>query len=57
MIFRGVEIAIAGGVREMVRAPISLSVFLLFFFFCNLAFIVARYKILLQCELWRKQNL
>jgi len=40
---RGVEISIAGGGGEMVRGPISWS-FSFFFFFCNHAFIVFRYK-------------
>ena len=42
MISRGVEISNAGGGGEMVRGPISWSFF--FFFFCNHAFIVSRYK-------------
>ena len=33
MIFRGVEISIAGGGGEMVRGPISWSFFLFFLFF------------------------
>ena len=41
MISRGVEISIAGGGGEMVRAYL-LGHF--FFFFCNHAFIVFRYK-------------
>ena len=40
MISRGVEISIAGGVVAMVCGPIPWS----FFFFCNHAFIVFRYK-------------
>jgi len=44
MISRGVEILIAGGVGEMVRGPISWSFCFFFFFFCNHAFIVFRYK-------------
>jgi len=43
MISRGVEISIAGGGGEMVRV-LSLGRFLFFFFFCNHAFIVSRYK-------------
>jgi len=35
MISRGVEISIAGGGGEMVRGPISWSLFSFFFFFCN----------------------
>jgi len=41
MISRCVEISIAGGGEEMVRAYL-LGLF--FFFFCNHAFIVSRYK-------------
>jgi len=41
MISRGVEISIAGGGGEKVRV-LSLGRF--FFFFCNHAFIVFRYK-------------
>ena len=40
MIYRGVEISIAGGGGEMVRV-LSLG---RIFFFCNHAFIVLRYK-------------
>jgi len=41
MISRGIEIAIAGDGEKMVRVY-QLVVF--FFFFCNHAFIVSRYK-------------
>ena len=43
MISFGVEISIARGGEEMVRVSYSL-VLLFFFFFCNHAFIVFRYK-------------
>jgi len=43
MISRGVEISIAGGGAEMVRGPI-LGLFPFFFFFCNHALFVSRYK-------------
>jgi len=43
MISRGVEISIAGGGGEMVRV-LSLGHIFFFFFFCNHAFIVFRYK-------------
>jgi len=42
MICHGVEISIAGGGGEMVRGPISWSIFSLFF--CNHALFVSRYK-------------
>jgi len=45
MISRGVEISIAGGGEEMVCAYILVGFFLFsFFFFCNHAFMVLRYK-------------
>jgi len=44
MISRAVEISIAGGEGEMVRAYPLVVLFFLFFFFCNHAFIVFRYK-------------
>jgi len=44
MISRGVEISIAEGGGEMVRALSLGRFFFLFFFFCNHAFIVFRYK-------------
>ena len=43
MISHGVEISIAGGVVAMVRGDISWF-FFLFFFFCNHALFVSRYK-------------
>jgi len=44
MISYGVEISIAGGGGEMVRVVSLDRFFFLFFFFCNHAFIVSRYK-------------
>jgi len=43
MISLGVEISIAGGGGDMV-VPISWSFSVVFFFFCNHAFIVSMYK-------------
>ena len=45
MISRGVEISIAGGGGEIVRAYLLVDIFFFFFFFfCNHVFIVFRYK-------------
>jgi len=43
MISHGVEISIAEGVVAMVRAPISWSVFFLFFFLFSFFFVIMRY--------------
>jgi len=57
LISRGIEISIARGGGEMVRAYLLvaffffLSFFFSFFFFCNHAFIVLSTKSLMQCEL------
>jgi len=48
MISRGVEISIAGGGEEMVRAYLLVVLFFFFFFFCNHAFIVLGTKSLMQ---------
>ena len=45
---RGVEISIAGGGGEMVCVLSLGRFFFLFSFFCNHAFIVVRYKSLMQ---------
>jgi len=44
MISRGVEISIAGGGGEMVRAYLLVVFFSFSFFFCNHALFVSRYK-------------
>jgi len=44
MISRGIEISIAGGGGEKVRVPSLSCLFFIFFYFCNHALFVSRYK-------------